>query len=125
MKRQFLIFFILFPFLLLAGCAQTPPAKTVSSEPVELQWYVNFSWYNTQWGGNAVSETVTEKTGVDIRIISPDGSESEALDALISGNKLPDMITLGWWEPQFSAIIDQGLVFPLNELAEKYDPYFF
>ena len=125
MKRRFpIFFFILFLFLSLAGCAQTLPAENVSEAPVELRWYVNFSWYNTQWGGNAVSKTITEKTGVDISFISPDGSEIETLDALISGNKLPDMITLGWWEPQFSVIIDQGLVFPLNELAEKYDPYF-
>ena len=125
MKRRFtILFFISFLIAVLAGCVQTPPAKTVSAEPVTLQWYVNFSWYNTKWGGNAVSRAVTEKTGVNINLISPDGSESETLDALIAGNKLPDLITLGWWEPQFSVIIDQKLVYPLNELAEKYDPYF-
>ena len=125
MKRQFtMLFFISFLITVLAGCAQTLPAKIVSEEPVTLQWYVNFSWYNTKWGGNAVSREVTEKTGVNINLISPDGSESETLDALIAGNKIPDLITLGWWEPQFSVIIDQGLVYPLNELAEEYDPYF-
>lgn len=125
MKKHFSIFFFIFFCLILAGCDNTPPAEVVSEEPVKLEWYVNFSWYNTPWGGNAVSEAITEKTGADISFISPDGSESETLDALISGNSLPDIITLGWWETQLSVIIDRGLVFPLNRLAEEYDEYFF
>lgn len=123
MKKLLPISLILSLFLL-AGCVSTPPAEDVSENPVELSWYVNFSWYNTPWGGNAVSKAVTEATGVNISFQSPDGSESETLDALIGANKLPDLITLGWWETQFSVIIDEGLVYPLNELAEEYDPYF-
>lgn len=75
-----------------AGCAvSAPPAESRSDETelVTLDWYVNYSWYNTPWGGNAVSEAITEKTGVDIRFISPDGSESETLDALIAGAACP------------------------------------
>lgn len=114
MKRfvKYLFFFISF-LTTLAGCAKMRPAESVSEEPAELSWYVNFSWYNTQWGGNAVSGAVTERTGADIRFESPDGSESEALDALIAGNRLPDLVTLGWWETQLDEIIDQDLVYPL------------
>ena len=112
-----------------AGCASDAhpagpsPAETAAG-PVELKWYINFSWYNTPWGGNAVSRAVTEKTGVDITFVSPDGSEAETLDALIAGNNLPDLVTLGWWEDQLSTIIDKDMVYALNELADEYDPYF-
>lgn len=125
MKRRFLIFFFIFLFLCLAGCVQTSPAESVSEDTAKLSWYVNYSWYNTPWGGNAVSDTVTKKTGVDISFVSPDGSESETLNALIAADSLPDLITLGWWESQVHTVIDKGLVYPLNELAEEYDPYFF
>ncbi len=122
MKKFLSMLFVTSLFLsLLSGCAKDPAGN---SDPVRLQWYINFSWYNTPWGGNSVSETVTEKTGADIEFISPNGSESEMLDALIAGNKLPDLITLGWWEPQFREILDRDLVYPLNELAEQYDPDF-
>ena len=106
----------------LTGPAPSAPAET--PEPVELRWYINYSWYNTPWGGNAVSEAITAKTGVDITFVSPDGSETETLDALIAGGNLPDMVTLGWWESQLSTIIDKGMVYALNELADEYDPYF-
>lgn len=123
MKRLFLILPCL--AVLLAGCAETAsPAGPVPEETVTLDWYVNFSWYNTPWGGNAVSRAVTERTGVDIRFTSPDGNESETLDALIAGESLPDLVTLGWWETQLSEIIGQDMAYPLNELADQYDACF-
>ena len=127
-----------FPILILAaalavttaGCTKVWPAETASetepgeANPVTLEWYINFSWYNTPWGGNAVSEAITERTGVDIRFVSPDGNETVNLDALIAGDKLPDLVTLGWWEPQVSEMIDGGQVYALNELADEYDVCF-
>ena len=112
-----------------AGCAldalpAAPSPEASVPDVVDLRWYINFNWYNTPWGGNAVSEAITKKTGVDITFISPAGSETETLDALIAGNNLPDLVTLGWWESQLSAIIDRDMVYALNELADEYDPYF-
>ena len=97
-----------------------PPAK----DPVTFDWYINYSWFNTKWGQNAVSKAITEKTGVNINFITPQGNEEEKLNALIASGSLPDLITLGWWEPQVNEIIQQDMVYALNELADKYDPYF-
>ncbi len=127
MKRFFAAVLCLTFALNSAGCAPSaPPAgfASVAPETVTLDWYINYSWYNTPWGGNAVSRAITKKTGVDIRFTSPDGSESETLDALIAGDSLPDLVTLGWWEAQLSEIISRGMAFPLNELADQYDAYF-
>ena len=100
MKRLLSLLLCLAVILGTAGCASDAhPAGSLSEteavEPVELEWYVNYSWYNTPWGGNAVSDAITERTGVDITFISPGGSETETLDALIAGNNLPDLVTLG------------------------------
>lgn len=115
----------------LAGCAQAHPAGVVSeasSETAEnrvtLEWYINYNWYNTPWGGNAVSRAVSERTGANIHFVSPDGNESVTLDALIAGNQLPDLVTLGWWEPQLDEMIQGDMVYALNQLADTYDPYF-
>lgn len=128
MKRLFAMLLCSALLLGTLGCetgnAPASPGPSGGPERVDLKWYINFSWFNTPWGGNAVSEAVSEKTGVDVAFISPDGSEAETLDALIAGNDLPDLVTLGWWESQLSTIIDRDMVYALNELADEYDPYF-
>lgn len=129
MKRLISSLLCLAMILPAAGCVPNahpagPLPEEEAEKNVELEWYVNFSWYNTPWGGNAVSRAITAETGVDITFISPGGSETETLDAFIAGNNLPDLVTLGWWEPQLSAMIGQGLVYPLNQLADEYDPVF-
>lgn len=93
-------------------------------EPVTLDWYVNFTWYSTPWGGNLVSDTITADTGVTVHFISPIGNEEEKFNAMISSDTLPDIITLGWWENAVDVMIDRGMVYALNELADEYDAYF-
>lgn len=93
-------------------------------EPVTLDWYINFTWYSTPWGGNVVSDAITEKTGVSVNFLSPIGNPEEKFNALLSSDSLPDIITLGWWENQADEMIERDMVYALNELADQYDPYF-
>lgn len=104
---------------------ETSPAwKQYTDEDITLDWYINYSWFATPWGENLVSKTITEETGVDVNFITPIGNETEKLNALIASDSLPDFITIGWWEPQVNEMISKGMVYPLNELADQYDPYF-
>ncbi len=98
--------------------------KYAKEDPVTLDWYVNYSWFATPWGENLVSQTITEETGVDVNFITPIGTETEKLNTLIAADSLPDLITLGWWEPQVTEMISKDMVYALNELADQYDPYF-
>jgi putative aldouronate transport system substrate-binding protein len=102
-----------------------PAWQKYADTPVTLDWYVNYSWYVTRWGGNLVSDTITQETGVSVNFITPLGSEEEKLESLIVSGTMPDVITLGYWEPQISEMVDQGMVYALNELADEYDPYFY
>lgn len=95
-----------------------------AQDKVTLEWYVNYSWYTTPWGENAVSQKITEETGIDIEFVTPKGNESEKFNALISSGSLPDLITLGWWESQVDEMISRDMVYALNELADEYDAYF-
>lgn len=123
-----------------SGCAQTegreenntdearkedmPGWQRDAQNEVTLDWYINFSWYTTPWGENAVSQAITEETGIHINFIAPMGNQEEKLNALISSDSLPDLITLGWWENQVDEMIDKDMVYALNELADEYDAYF-
>lgn len=106
------------------GTGSTPGWKLNKDKPITFDWYINFSWFARQWGDSAVSKHITEKTGVNIRYIVPAGNEAEKLNAMIAGDALPDLITIGWWEGQVGMMIDAGLVLPLDELAQNYDPIF-
>lgn len=95
-----------------------------ADDKVTLEWYVNYSWFTTPWGENLVSRTITEETGIDVDFVTPIGNESEKLNAMISSERLPDIITIGWWEPQVDEMINKDMIYALNELADEYDAYF-
>jgi putative aldouronate transport system substrate-binding protein len=93
--------------------------------PITFDWYVNFSWFTPKWGEDNTSKYITKKTGVNINLIVPAGNENEKLQTMIASGKLPDFITLDVNDDAVKKIIEGGMVLPLNELADKYDPYLF
>ncbi|WP_408071283.1 extracellular solute-binding protein [Butyrivibrio sp. JL13D10] len=120
----FTVFFIT-SVITLAGCSKTEPVTDNSNAAITMDWYVNYSWFVTGWGENLVSKEITEKTGVEVNFITPMGNETNKLNTLIDSDTLPDIVTIGWWEPQIQEMIDKGLVYSLNELADLYDPSFY
>ncbi len=110
---------------LISGCGRTQTADMSEDEQITMDWYVNYSWFVTGWGDNLVSEEITDRTKVDVNFITPIGDERNKLNTLIDSNTLPDIVTIGWWEPQIQKMIDNDLVYPLNELADLYDPSFY
>lgn len=99
--------------------------EAYADTPIDLDWYVNFSWFETGWGENMVSRKITEETGVSVNFITPAGSETEKMNSMIASDTLPDIITLGWWETQAQQMVEYDMVYALNELADQYDPYFY
>ncbi len=108
-----------------AGTEDVPGWTLNKDTPITFDWYIHFSWFARHWGDSEVSKYITEKTGVNINFNVPAGNEAERLNAMIAGDALPDLITLGWYEGQVPMMIDSELVYAIDELAEKYDPYFF
>lgn len=125
-KRSALLFLSI-PFFLICGCAGGELEETQTkgeTQKEKFQWYINYSWFTGEWGESAVSQAITEKTGVDIEFVTPTGNENDQLKALIKSNQLPDLITLGWWEEPVSLMLEEEQVYALNELADQYAPCF-
>ncbi|MEK3888448.1 extracellular solute-binding protein [Bacillus sp. FSL K6-3431] len=101
------------------------PGWKEDTSPITFDWYLNFSWFASKWGNDETSKYITEKTGVTLNLIAPAGNEAEKMNTMIASGKLPDFVTLGWGEDAVKQMIEGELVLPLNELADKYDPYFF
>lgn len=93
-------------------------------DPVEhtkLTWYFNADWFNTSWGEDPVTRTIKEKLKVDVELIVGDDTK---LNGLFGANEVPDIITIfGMGSPMAQNAMTWAL--PLNELADKYDPYFY
>ena len=98
----------------IAWSEDTPAWQRYVDEPITLDWYINYSWFATPWGENLVSQTITEETGVSVNFITPMGNEEEKLNSLIASDKLPDIITLGYWETQIDEMIEKDMVYALN-----------
>ena len=140
-RRMIAVGMCLLMFGSILGCAGTNENKvteqTQSSEtigwkkyaaeqnPVTLNWYINYSWFTMDWGKNMVSKQITKDTGVNINFVTPAGNQEETINALVASDSLPDIVTLGWWEPQINDMIKNKMVYALNELADQYDPYFY
>jgi putative aldouronate transport system substrate-binding protein len=124
----------------LSGCKKTESASTnkpvekpltadqpgwkADTSPVTFDWYINFAWFTRKWGEDKTSQYITKKTGVSINYQVPAGNEAEKLNTMLASGKLPDLITLGWWEDAIKKMIEGEMVLPFDELSKKYDPYF-
>lgn len=47
------------------------------------------------------------------------------MNTMIAGDTLPDIITIEAGDPVLKEMIEAGLLYSLNDLADKYDPYFY
>lgn len=125
-KRSIFAALLLLVLLIGTSCGLAEDDEDSRKEkPVTFEWYVNFSWFTGHWGTNMVSQAITDKTGVSIDFVVPSGNESEKLSSMMNAGSLPDIITLGSWEPQVSEMIENNMVYALNELADCYDVAFY
>ena len=94
-------------------------------EPWEIEWYVNdqsFTW--ASYGSDRVSQIIKEKTGVSIKFTMPVTNDGQKLSTLISGNMLPDLVSVQCWYPQCSQLAKQNYLYPLDGLIERWAPSF-
>ena len=88
-------------------------------ELTELTWYVNADWWNTDWGNDVVTKQMEKDLNVKIKFIKGDDTN---LNTMFAGDDMADIVTLfdshGKVAKQAS-----NWAYSLDELAEKYDPY--
>ena len=143
MKKKILLIMSLFAALLLvAACgngeagtdALRTDAGTIDIDPtiprwqqvereerVTLTWFVNEGWWNTSWGEDFVTRTIQEMLNIEVEFIA--GGEEE-LNLLFAGGDIPDIMTLTGGATSQAAMNAPRWAYSLNELAQKYDPYF-
>ncbi|MGQ8872205.1 sugar ABC transporter substrate-binding protein [Paenibacillus sp. TSA_86.1] len=89
-------------------------------EVTDLTWYVNADWWNTDFGKDIVTKKIKEDLNINIKFITGDDTK---LNTFFAGGDMPDMLTVFDSNSQVVSKASTWAI-PLNDLAEKYDPYF-
>lgn len=90
-------------------------------ETTELTWYVNADWWNTDWGTDTVTKKIAEDLNIEVKFVTGDDTK---LNTFFAGGKKPDIITI--FDSNSSvAQSAANWAWSLNDLADKYDPYFY
>lgn len=90
---------------------------------LEIDWYVNLSYHsNSATLQTKVGRRIYEKTGIRINWLSPVLDDGTQLSTMISGDKLPDLVTVGSTAEERWLLPMEGLIYPIDELAKRYAP---
>ncbi|WP_339830397.1 sugar ABC transporter substrate-binding protein [Paenibacillus sp. FSL R7-0272] len=89
-------------------------------EVTDLTWYVNADWWNTDFGKDIVTKKIKEDLNINIKFITGDDTK---LNTFFAGGDMPDLLTVFDSNSQVVSKASTWAI-PLNELAEKYDPFF-
>lgn len=86
-----------------------------------IRWFVAYDWYSKTWnpGSNTSDAKLLLDTGITLEIISGD---MDKLNALISADSLPDLVTIDITASQRTLLENNGKVLPLEQLFEQYAP---
>lgn len=120
-----------------SAASGTPEASTAASgagdslswmqdtSPVAFDLFINCGWVpqpKNPWGVDEVSKVILQKTGVSVNVKCTTDWDSSALNALIAANDLPDFTMIADNQPVYGTMINEGLVYSINELTSNYCP---
>lgn len=99
------------------------PAWKQDTSPFTFRQYFYGTWAsNYLWKDQFNMKQITEKTGVTIDRFLATGNDNDFLNTLIASNDLPDTLMLDWNHPQVTKLINNGMLYSLDELIDQYAP---
>ncbi|HZG75491.1 MAG TPA: extracellular solute-binding protein, partial [Paenibacillus sp.] len=110
--------------------AETPApaeeAKTGYDDVIDIDWYVNLSWWKYQgdWGNDKFSQYIKDNFGLNINFITPAGDGADQISAMIATGSVPDLVTVESWLDYKTKLAQGGYLVSMNELIEQYTPDF-
>ena len=93
------------------------------NEVIDVNWFVDMSYFGTAAiPGTKVHNKILEKTGVNVRFLTPITDDGTQLSTMIAGNKLPDIVTVSAGSSNRVQLAEEGYTYPIQELATRYAP---
>ncbi len=91
-----------------------------------VEWYVDTTSF--PYSGivnNGYMEEIYRKTGIRIKFITPVTDDGIMLNSLISGEMLPDLVSVDANTTTYNNLALKGYVYPLQDLAQRWAPRMF
>jgi len=93
---------------------------------ISIDWYVDVASWNAPTGLDQVSQIIKQKTGISVNFDTPVTDDGQKLATMIAGGDLPDVISIPTRETQtITGLAQQGYVYDMNTLADKWAPSLF
>lgn len=137
MKKNYSkVFLLIFCMLLISAVGNGVYANSGTQESASLSWqddtspftfkqYFYGSWAsNYIWKDQFAVKYIEDKTGVWIDRFLATGNDDDYLNILIAANDLPDSLMIDWNKPVVTKLINNDMVYSMNELIDKYCPEF-
>ena len=106
---------------------QTPKDKNSweyipDDNDLKIRWYVDVSSWPIP-ADNSVLRKIKEDTGISIEFTTPVQDDGQKLTTMIAGGDIPDIISVTSASTQMlSSLAQQGYVYDINTLADKWAP---
>ncbi len=100
--------------------SSAPAWKQDTKKAKTLTWFVDQTWWNVNWGQDAVTKQIEKELNIKINFVVGDDTK---LNTYFAGGNLPDIITNDSMTNQAAQTANKWAL-PLQTLASKYDPYF-
>ncbi len=108
---------LLLPAAMAVAAGQDEAATTGSDEQIEMDLFVNHSWFWTdEWKG-LIAEEITAQTGVTMNVER--ANDNQQLPVMIASGSLPEMV---YTSAEVERLSDARLSYAWNELIEQYAP---
>ena len=106
--------------------AQTPSDKNsweyMGDEELTINWYVDVSSWSIPTE-NDVIRKIKEDTGITVKFTTPVTDDGQKLATMIAGEDLPDVISATTANSKtLASLAQQGYVYDINTLADKWAP---
>ena len=117
---------IVYPDFPLTENNGTPSWEQGEKSDLEIDWYVDdstFSWAGAS--GSDVVDEIYEKTGIKINFQVPLNDDGTMLNSILNSPDMPDLISISCKNTTRVQMQEEGYVYPLDGLAERWAPTLF
>ncbi len=96
----------------------------IGDEEYVIEWYVDVAAWSPPTGTDAISKKIKEDTGITVKFRTPVQDDGQMLATMIAGgDTMPDVMSVPTNKTaQLSMLAQQGYVYDINTLAERWAP---